>query len=272
VSALLPVNSAPETSPLDPTVRFSVRAQAYASGRPGYPPQIAGFLARELQLPAGRTIVDLGSGTGLSSLIFLQAGFEVIGVEPNGQMRAQAERDLAHTPGFRSIAGSAQATTLPDASADCVIAAQAFHWFDLEATRAESMRILRGPPRAALIWNVRRTQESDFSRGYERLLLEFGREYPHIRERHTDEGSIQEFFGGPHWRRNDFEHATELDFELLAARASSTSYLPAPQDSAYAPMMQALRQLFDSTQRNGRVVMHYDARVYYGLIHGPQTA
>src|SRR5271165_2603339 len=95
VSALAPMNSAPETSPLDPTVRFSVRAQAYASGRPGYPPQIAGFLARELQLPAGRTIVDLGSGTGLSSLIFLQAGFEVIGVEPNGQMRAQAERDLA---------------------------------------------------------------------------------------------------------------------------------------------------------------------------------
>ena len=264
------MDSADDTPALDPTVRFSDRAQAYASGRPGYPPQIAGHVARELALAPGAVIVDLGSGTGLSSRIFLQAGFRVIGVEPNAQMRAQAERALADMPDFVSVAGRAQATTLPDASADCVAAAQAFHWFDLNATRAESLRILRAPPRAALIWNVRRTQESDFSRGYERLLLEFGGEYPQIRERHTDENSIGAFFGGPHWRRSDFEHVTELDFELLAARVSSTSYLPAPHDSAYAPMMRALRQLFDSNQRAGRVAMQYDARVYSGLIHaGP---
>jgi SAM-dependent methyltransferase len=266
------MDSAPGARPLDPTVRFSGRAQAYASGRPGYPAQIAEFLARELGLAPGQTIVDLGSGTGLSSLIFLQAGLEVIGVEPNAQMRAQAERALAGAARFRSVAGSAQATTLPDASADCVIAAQAFHWFDLDATRTESLRILRGPPRAALIWNVRHREESEFSRGYERLLVEFGGEYPQIRERHTDEGSIQAFFAGPHWRRRDFRHVTELDFELLAARANSTSYLPAPQDSTYAPMMRELRQLFDSNQRNGRVAMHYDARVYFGLIEQPRTA
>jgi hypothetical protein len=152
-----------------------------------------------------------------------------------------------------------------------VIAAQAFHWFDLNATRTEALRVLRGPPRAALIWNVRRTQESDFSRGYERLLLEYGGEYPQIRERHTDEDSIRAFFGGPHWRLDQFEHATELDFELLAARVNSTSYLPAPDDSAYAPMMKALRQLFDSSQRGGRVLMQYDARVYSGLIHPLHT-
>jgi hypothetical protein len=171
-----------------------------------------------------------------------------------------------------SVAGSAQTTTLPDASADCVVAAQAFHWFDLNATRAEALRILRGPPRAALIWNVRRTQESDFSRGYERLLLEFGAEYPQIRDRHTDENSIGAFFGGPHWRRTDFENVTELDFELLTARVNSTSYLPAQNDSAYAPMMRTLRQLFDSTQHNGRISMQYDARVYTGLLRAGPTA
>jgi SAM-dependent methyltransferase len=257
----------PGTAPLDPTVRFSARAQAYASGRPGYPREIATVLARELSLVPGAVIVDLGSGTGLSSHIFLQAGFRVVGVEPNAQMRAHAEQALAGLPGFTSVAGSAQATTLPDASADCVVAAQAFHWFDLNATRIESLRILRAPPRAALIWNVRRTQESDFSRGYERLLLEYGGEYPQIRERHTDEDSIGAFFGGSHWRRVEFEHATELDFELLTARVNSTSYLPAPRDSAHAPMMKALSALFDATQHGGRVVMQYDARVYFGLIH-----
>jgi SAM-dependent methyltransferase len=267
MSAQPDMDSPPNTAPLDPTVRFSGRAQAYASGRPGYPPEIAAHLARELGLRQEAVIVDLGSGTGLSSRIFLQAGFRVIGVEPNAQMRAQAELALADMPAFVSVAGSAQATTLHEASADCVVAAQAFHWFDLNATRAESMRILRDPPRASLIWNVRRTQESDFSRGYERLLLEFGGEYPQIRERHTDEGAIGAFFGGSHWRRAEFEHATELDFELLTARVNSTSYLPTPRDRAYAPMMQALRRLFDSAQRNGLVQMQYDARVYFGVLH-----
>jgi SAM-dependent methyltransferase len=258
--------------PLDSTVRFSERAQAYAAGRPGYPQAIAAHLARELDLEPGAVVVDLGSGTGISSRLFLQAGFRVIGVEPNAPMRAQAERELAALPGFRSVAGSAQATTLPDASADCVVAAQAFHWFDVNAARAEALRILRAPPRGALIWNVRRTQESDFSRGYERLLLDYGGEYPQIRERHTDDASIQAFFGGPHWRRADFEHVTELDFELLTARVNSTSYLPHPQDGAYGPLMKALRQLFDSTQRDGCVLMQYDARVYSGLIRAAETA
>ncbi len=266
------MDSSPDTPGLDSTARFSGRAQAYASGRPGYPPQIAAHLARELDLPPGAVIVDLGSGTGLSSLIFLQAGFQVIGVEPNAQMRSQGERALAGLAGFRSVDGNAQATTLDDACADCVIAAQAFHWFDLGATRTEALRILRGPPRAALIWNVRRTDESDFSRGYEQLLLQYGTEYPQIRERHTDEDSIGAFFGGSLFHRSEFEHVTELDFELLTARVSSASYLPAPDHSAYAPMMSALRQLFDSMQRGGRVQMQYDARVYFGLIQTPRTA
>ena len=256
-----------EAAGLDPTVRFSDRAQAYASGRPSYPPQIASYLARELDVPPGAQIVDLGSGTGLSARIFLQAGFRVIGVEPNAQMRGQAEQLLAREAGFTSAAGTAQATGLAGESADCVIAAQAFHWFGPQEARTESLRILRRPPRAALIWNVRRTSESDFSRGYERLLLDFGREYPQIRERHTDEQSIGAYFGGRHWHRADFPHATELDFELLAARVNSTSYLPAQGDRSYAPMMQALRDLFDTTQRGGRVVMQYDTRVYLGLIH-----
>jgi SAM-dependent methyltransferase len=263
------MDSASEATWPDPTARFSERAQAYACGRPGYPSQIATTLARELELRPGAAIVDLGSGTGISSRIFLRAGFQVIGVEPNAPMRGEAERALAGIAAFVSVAGSAQATTLADASADCVVAAQAFHWFDLGATRVEALRILRKPPRAALIWNVHRTQESEFSRGYERLLLEFGGDYPRIRERHTDEGSIGAFFGGPHWRLAQFQHAVELNFDLLSARVNSTSYLPGARDAAHAPMMKALHDLFDTTQRGGQVVMHYDTRVYFGVLRIP---
>jgi SAM-dependent methyltransferase len=252
----------------DPTERFSDRAQAYASGRPGYPAAIGPHLARELGLAPGARIADLGSGTGLSSRIFLDAGFRVVGVEPNAPMRAVAEAEFASQPAFSSVGGMAQGTTLDDSSVDCIAAAQAFHWFDIPATRSEALRILKRPPRAVLIWNVRRTDDSGFAQGYEQLLLRFGREYPQIRDRHTDEGSISEFFGGPHWRRADFDNPTELDFGLLSARASSTSYLPGPGDAGHAAMMAELRSLFEAHQRGGRVAMGYVTRVYYGNLDG----
>jgi len=252
----------------DPTERFSDRAQAYASGRPGYPSGIGAHLARELGLAPGDRVADLGSGTGLSSRIFLDAGLRVVGVEPNAPMRAVAEAEFAARAAFSSVAGTAQGTTLDDASVDCIAAAQAFHWFDIPATRAEALRILKPPPRAVLIWNVRRADDSGFARGYEQLLLRFGREYPQIRDRHTDEGSISEFFGGPHWRRSDFDNPTELDFELLAARVNSTSYLPGPRDCGHADMMLELRSLFEAHQCQGRVAMCYETRVYHGRLDG----
>jgi SAM-dependent methyltransferase len=112
------MNAPPPGPGPDPTTRFSGRAQAYASGRPGYPPPIGPFLARELGLAPGAVVADLGSGTGLSSRIFLDCGLRVIGVEPNAPMRAVAEAAFAGNPGFRSVDGSAQRTTLEDASVD----------------------------------------------------------------------------------------------------------------------------------------------------------
>jgi SAM-dependent methyltransferase len=252
----------------DPTQRFSDRAQAYASGRPGYPPGIGPHLVRELALAPGARIADLGSGTGLSSRIFLDAGLRVVGVEPNAPMRSIAEAEFASQPAFCSVDGTAQDTTLDDGSVDCIAAAQAFHWFDVRATRAEALRILKRPAKAVLIWNVRRADESGFACGYEQLLLRFGREYPQIRDRHTDEASISEFFGGRHWRRTDFDNPTELDFGLLSARASSTSYLPGPGDAGHAALMAELRSLFEAHQRQGRVAMSYVTRVYHGNLDG----
>lgn len=254
----------------DPTARFSDRAQAYASGRPGYPSGIAAHLARELGLAPDALIADLGSGTGLSSRIFLDGGWRVAGVEPNAAMRAVAEAEFASTPRFASVAGTAQATTLAGASVDCVAAAQAFHWFDIDAARAEALRVLKRPAWAVLIWNVRRAGDPGFARDYEQLLLRFGREYPQIRDRHTDEGSIGQFYGGSHWRRSDFDNPTRLDFELLADRVKSTSYLPGPNDAGHDGMMLELRRVFDAHQRDGRVPMDYVTRVYHGEILDPR--
>ena len=119
------------------TQRFSARVAEYVKYRPGYPAEVASLLEREAKLTTESMIADIGSGTGLSSRLFLERGYVVTGVEPNRQMRVAGAALLTEFPRFTSIDGRAEATGLPDASVDLVIAGQAFHWFDTATTRVE---------------------------------------------------------------------------------------------------------------------------------------
>src|SRR5947209_19315196 len=115
---------------VNPTARFGDRVADYVATRPGYPPAVLDILRTEAGLTPAVVVADVGSGTGLSSAMFLRNGNTVYGVEPNPEMRAAGEQLLARHRNFRSVAGTAEATTLPDASVDLVVAGQAFHWFD----------------------------------------------------------------------------------------------------------------------------------------------
>jgi len=248
----------------DPTQRFTDRADAYASARPAYPDAIATLLITGLALPAHATVADLGFGTGLSCIPFLRAGLRVIGVEPNDAMRMAGERFLAAHGDFRSVAGTAEETTLADSSVDLVVAAQAAHWFDLPRAHAEALRVLRRPPRAALIYNDRVSTGSTLAEGYEALLHKFGVDYEKIRHRHGPEVTVAPFFGHDAYREATFTNATQLDFPTLVARVNSASYMPQPDSPAYAPMLADLRRLFDASEQNGKVAMDYVARVFFG--------
>src|SRR5713101_378777 len=110
----------------DAKQRFSNRVADY----PGYPPAVLDLLRAECGLRPEHLIADMGSGTGLLSELFLKNGNRVFGVEPNEAMRQAGEEHLASYDGFTSINGSAEATTLLQASVEFVTAAQAFHWFE----------------------------------------------------------------------------------------------------------------------------------------------
>ena len=87
------------------------------------------------------TVVDLGSGTGLSSRWAASWADSVIGIEPNDDMRAIAES--RHTSGVTYLPGVSHRTGLGDGVADVVLAVQAMHWMEPEPTLAEVARILR---------------------------------------------------------------------------------------------------------------------------------
>src|SRR2546423_1240560 len=120
-----------------PTKRFSNRVKNYVKYRPDYPREILSLLRERIGFNNSWTIADIGSGTGISARMFLESGNEVFGVEPNADMRAAGETFLKEFSRFHSVDGSAEVTTLGDASIELIVSAQAFHWFDLEKCKPE---------------------------------------------------------------------------------------------------------------------------------------
>ena len=131
---------------------FAAKADAYARGRPDYPDAIIGWLRERLGLGEGRSVIDLGAGTGKFTTCLLAAGAHVIAVEPVKEMRARIVQTL---PSVATYDGSATSIPLPDDSVDAVTCAQAFHWFATRAALGEIRRVLKPRGKLGLIWNVR---------------------------------------------------------------------------------------------------------------------
>lgn len=249
------------------TDRFSSRVENYIRFRPSYPEAVLDILREEIGLTRIWTIVDVGSGTGISAELLLKNGNEVFAVEPNGLMRAAGERLLAGYPKFHSINGAAEATTLPEGSVDAVVAAQAFHWFDPQKFGWECRRILKPKGWAILLWNARRLDATHFLRDYEQLLKKYGTDYAQVRHENVDQSRLDLCYGPGKWRKRMIDNEQRLTLDGLRGRVLSSSYVPADGDPAQAAMLTELDVLFAKHEQNGHVVIEYDTEIYFGHIH-----
>jgi ubiquinone/menaquinone biosynthesis C-methylase UbiE len=254
----------------DSVQRFSSRVENYVRYRPGYPRGIIDLLKTECGLRTDHVIADIAFGTGLFTMLLVEAGNRVIGVEPNEAMRKAGEEFLAAYPNFSSVTGTAEATTLPDHSLDFVTAAQAAHWFDLEKTRREFVRILKPSGWAVLVWNERRTGNSPFLREYEQMLLGAKSDYQEVRHEHTTR-DIRKFFDPTPFHARTLEMFQEFDYSGLEGRVRSSSYTPQPGHPEYQPMIERLQNIFEKYQQDGKVTLEYDTRVYFGRLNGSDS-
>ncbi len=234
------------------TTRFSDRVADYVKYRPGYPDAAIDAI---LATAHPKTIADIGSGTGISSRAFAKRGIDVVGVEPNAEMRAAAD-------GFRTVDGTAEKTGLPDESVDLAIAAQAFHWFEPNAARAEMRRITKPPHWAVLMWNERLT-DTAFLRDYEATLLVHGIDYDQVDHRNVDREKLVGFFRAP-FDTIEFPNLQRFDRAGFVGRALSSSYVPQKGHEKYDGMMRALGRVFEEHAVDGFVDFRYLTFVHVG--------
>lgn len=242
------------------TIRFSDRVEDYIKYRPTYPKELVDILKKELNLDFDNIIADIGSGTGISSIPFLDNGNTVYGVEPNKEMRQAAEEVLKEYHNFISIDGTAEDTTLPDKSVDVIFCGQAFHWFDKTKSKKEFERILKDNGHIIFVWNSRSTK-SDFQKEYENALLENIDEYKFVNHRNISDTEIQDFFEPKTMSVFKTDNKQTFDLEGLKGRLKSSSYCPKSGQS-YDRLMAQIESIFDKYKSNNSIEFEYETQIY----------
>ena len=249
---------------IDSTKRFSSRVQNYVRYRPRYPIEVIEALRVECGLTTASVVADVGSGTGFLSELFVTNGNRVLAIEPNLEMRTAGEQYLGDQPGFESIDGTAQNTTLLDQSVDFVVAGQAFHWFDREQAKREFRRILKPSGWVMLVWNDRDTQATPFLRAYERLIKAYSTDYQQINHKQIDKTVLSSFFEPAQLYEKRFSYEQTFDYEGLKGRMLSSSYIPERGHPKYEEMTAKLWEIFQTYCAGDRVHVKYTTRMFYG--------
>jgi SAM-dependent methyltransferase len=247
------------------TERFSDRVDNYIKYRPHYPSEIIPFLEKEISLTPSTIIADIGSGTGISSEMFLKNGNTVFGIEPNKEMRLAAEWQLKSYSSFHSLAAASEDSTLDSDSADVIIAGQAFHWFDTKKTEIEFRRILKKGGWIVLMWNERKTDSSPFLIAYEKLLNTFGTDYQEVNHVHIYD-MVKNLFRENGYKLKTFDNSQQFDYQGLEGRLLSSSYTPTPGDSRFQPMLAELQRIFVECNTRNTVDFEYTTKLYYGQL------
>jgi SAM-dependent methyltransferase len=218
---------------------FELVADVYERARPGYPEDVVDWLVERLDLRPGRTVLDLGAGTGKLTRALVPTGARVLALEPGDEMRA---RLATVVPEAEPIAAGAESIPLPDGSVDGATAGQSFHWFRLEEAVPEVHRVLRPGGGLALVWNER--DPTDPLQGeLAKLLVPFmPASRPRVAERGWREAIEASGMFSPFEERNT-RFADELEADALVERMASVSFVASASRTKRDELERGLREL-----------------------------
>ena len=253
--------------------RFDGRAADYSAGRPTYPPAVLDVLRDRIGLTNDWYVLDVGAGTGISSELFLAAGHRVTAVEPNDAMRAEADARLGANPNYRTIAAPAECVPLPGGSADLIVAAQAFHWFDPVAFAVECRRLLSPRGRVLLMWNTLDPAATPAATAYQAVVDRHAIDLTRVQSKwRAAESNAMQWFDPATFMRVDLPHALPYSAETLFARMASSSYMPPRGHPAFETMRADLRSVFNAHAAGGVFTLPYTCELYFGVPRGPAGA
>jgi SAM-dependent methyltransferase len=220
----------------------------------------------DLTADAPRAILDVGCGTGLSTRVFSERDFTVLGVEPDARMAA-----VARASGLDVEVATFEEWTPKGRLFDLVTCGQSWHWIDPTIGSAKAAEVLHPGGRVALFWNEG-TQEpalaSALRGAYQTIapgmeessivLRDLGRE--RAKEAATGLGSTAQF-SEPEIRRYPWTHRYDLEAWLdnLMTHSDHRTMEPTTRHELFAAITAVIEEF------GGVVEMHYQCTMLTAL-------
>jgi SAM-dependent methyltransferase len=230
---------------LDPTLRFSTKAEKYARYRWGYAPEAIQAIFDITALTSDSIAADIGSGTGLLTKELVGRVAKIYTIEPNLPMRQFAEKLLNMHPAFISVDGMAEATTLPDHSIDLIVVGEALHWFEPHAALKEFQRIIKPEGWLAALFHTRIGQQNIFEALRAVYTEENGWDIipspkPLYGDSHTDI-----YFGTGNGTKMHYPQTWQDSWEVFIGGILSDSHSPDDTHPGFPKLVSAVRRVFD---------------------------
>lgn len=220
---------------------FQSASGAYERGRPEYPKDAVDKLVKVLGIGPESTLVDLAAGTGKFTRLLLPTGAKIVAVEPVEAMRRTFSSIL---PKIEILSGTAESIPLPNCSAEAIVVAQAFHWFNGPAALAEIHRVLKPNGKLGLIWNARDETVDWFKR---LTLIYDGYEKGAPQYRHGKwKAAFQDTKLFTPLEERSFQYIQLGNIETIVDRMLSISFIAALPDIERAHVERQVRELIQS--------------------------
>jgi ubiquinone/menaquinone biosynthesis C-methylase UbiE len=243
---------------LEPLKRFSSRAGDYQN-RPGYAPELLGYLRETYGLALSYDVADVGAGTGYLTRVLLQSGCRVHAVEPNAEMRALAEEELGGYPNYISVPGQAEHLPLADASMDALTAGQALHWFQIEPARAEFLRVLK-PGGWLAVADIRNFEgANDLESAIEDVIQRY---YVSIGKAAEPPARVVRLFEGMEMHTARLAHSYQCGRETFIRAMLNSSLAPEPGSGGYLQAAAELGAIFAFYAEGGLLTRKLETVVY----------
>ncbi len=250
---------------------FQAASEAYERSRPDYPAKAVDFMIATLGIDSTTTVVELGAGTGkFTRMLASRTAARVVAIEPVENMRRKLHALL---PAVTVLDGTAEAIPLEAATADVVVAAQAFHWFDGHRAIADIARVLKPAGRIGLIWNIR-DDSVDWVVRMTDIVDRHSLGVPQYKTMAWRQ-AFEETTAFPMPTARAFRHSQTVDLQTLLDRVTSISYIAALPPADRQPVLDEVTRLVrihPQTRNLTRFTIPYRTDVYWSNktdTHGP---
>jgi SAM-dependent methyltransferase len=241
---------------------FGREAETYERVRPSYPSEAVAWLADNLQIGPGRTVLDLAAGTGKLTRLLAPSGATLFAAEPvEGMWRSF----VAKVPGVPIVAAVAEALPIGGGSVDAVTVAQAFHWFDADRAFEEFGRVLQPRGRVGLIWNAR-DRSSDWVNEVWSIMDRVEKRAPWRDHEQWRDSALGERSGFGPLHSATFRHEQPITPEGVVDRIASVSHvavLPPAERERVLDEVRALLAGHSDTQGRTELRIPYRVDAYW---------